>query len=76
MSSQCRLNGFEFMVKQLEYEVETIKEIVKLKNEGIKASKIAELVGVLSSEIPYATQIKLKKMQEQLAIYKGGMNSC
>jgi hypothetical protein len=48
---QGTLSAFEYMVKQLEYEVRTGEEVIRLKEQGKSNEEISELVGITASEV-------------------------
>ncbi|MFE4522002.1 hypothetical protein ACFRCQ_07565 [Cytobacillus firmus] len=71
----CEISGFELLVKQLEYEVRTYREVLRLKEKGLKDSEVAERVGIRTSEVSTVTAKKFEKATKKLFSYKcGGLN--
>jgi hypothetical protein len=54
------VTAFELIVKQTEYEVRTLEEVVRLKSEGLGEMEIANLVGISGTEVRLASEMKLK----------------
>lgn len=67
------MTAFELIVKQTQYEVWTLEEVVRLKSEGLGEMEIANLVGSSGTEVRLACEMKLKRAKERLKRYKRGL---
>ncbi|MGX6441863.1 hypothetical protein ACWM35_01350 [Neobacillus sp. K501] len=73
---QGTLSAFEYLVKQLEYEVRTGEEVLRLKDEGKTFDEISEIVGITPTEVRSIRPIRVERLKEQFESYqkrlKGG----
>ncbi|AQX56044.1 hypothetical protein [Priestia flexa] len=65
------MTGFDFMIKQLDYHVQTLEMILNLKNEGKSNEEISEIVGVSLAEVKRTRPKHLSEAKEKLSQYKG-----
>jgi predicted transcriptional regulator len=67
---QGTMSAFEYFVKQLDYQVQTLEMILSMKEEGKSAEDISEFVGVSPSEVNKARPKHLEVAKKDLNRYE------
>ncbi|PFP29831.1 hypothetical protein COJ96_09105 [Bacillus sp. AFS073361] len=67
---QGTMSAFEYFVKQLDYQVQTLEMILSMKEEGKSVEEISEFVGVSPTEVNKARPKHLEVAKEDLNRYQ------
>lgn len=68
---RSKMNAYQMLIKQMEYEVETLETVLRMKDEGKSDKEISEFIGIGKTEVRLIKPAKLKKFKKQLNQYKG-----